>query len=38
VSPGNKPQAPINALTAKVQTDWLGNSPYGPLIRAVHDS
>jgi hypothetical protein len=38
VAPGNKPQLPINALTAQVQTDWLGNSGYGPLIRAVHDS
>ena len=37
VSPGIKPQLPINAVTAQVQTDWLGNSPYGPLIRAVHD-
>ncbi len=37
VSPGNKPQAPINTVTAQVQTEWLGNSPYGPLIRAVHD-
>jgi NAD(P)-dependent dehydrogenase (short-subunit alcohol dehydrogenase family) len=37
VSPGNKPQLPINQVTAEVQTDWLGNSPYGPLIRAVHD-
>lgn len=38
VSPGNKPQVPINEVTAKVQSEWLGNSPYGPLIRAVHDS
>jgi NAD(P)-dependent dehydrogenase (short-subunit alcohol dehydrogenase family) len=38
VSPGNKPQVPINEVTARVQTEWLGNSPYGPLIRAVHDS
>ncbi|MFY8048588.1 MAG: SDR family oxidoreductase [Erythrobacter sp.] len=38
VSPGNKPQVPINQVTAEVQTQWLGNSPYGPLIRAVHDS
>jgi NAD(P)-dependent dehydrogenase (short-subunit alcohol dehydrogenase family) len=36
VSGGNKPQLPINAVTAQVQTDWLGNTPYGPLIRAVH--
>lgn len=38
VSPGNKPQVPINTVTAQVQTAWLGNSPYGPLIRAVHDT
>jgi NAD(P)-dependent dehydrogenase (short-subunit alcohol dehydrogenase family) len=37
VSPGNKPQLAINTVTAQVQTDWLGRSPYGPLIRAVHD-
>ena len=36
VHPGNKPQIPINAVTARVQTDWLGNSGYGPLIKAVH--
>jgi NAD(P)-dependent dehydrogenase (short-subunit alcohol dehydrogenase family) len=37
VSPGAKPQMPINTVTAQVQTDWLGNSGYGPLIRAVHE-
>ena len=36
VHPGNKPQVPINEVSAKVQTDWLGQSPYGPLINAVH--
>jgi NAD(P)-dependent dehydrogenase (short-subunit alcohol dehydrogenase family) len=36
VANGNKPQVPINTLTAQVQTEWLGNSAYGPLIRAVH--
>ncbi|KPF65144.1 SDR family oxidoreductase [Porphyrobacter sp. AAP60] len=37
VSPGNKPQVPINEVTARVQTDWLGGSPaVGPLVRAVH--
>ncbi len=37
VSPGAKPQLPINDLTARVQTEWLGSSPaVGPLIRAVH--
>lgn len=38
VSGGSKPQILINEVTAQVQTSWLGNSPYGPLIRAVHDS
>lgn len=37
VSPGNKPQLPINQVTAQVQTAWLGGSGYGPLIRGVHD-
>jgi len=37
VAPGNKPQVPINEVTARVQTDWLGGSGYGPLIRGVHD-
>ena len=37
VHPGSKPQIPINELTAKVQTDWLGASPLvGPLVRGVH--
>lgn len=37
VAPGNKPQVPINEVTARVQTDWLGGSPVvGPLVRAVH--
>ncbi len=37
VSPGNKPQVPINEVTARVQTEWLGGSRAGPLIRAVHE-
>ncbi len=37
VSPGNKPQMAINEVTAQVQTGWLGNSPYGPLVKAVHN-
>lgn len=37
VHPGNKPQEPINAVSAKVQVDWLGNSGVGPLIRNVHE-
>lgn len=36
VSPGAKPQVPINEVTARVQTDWLGNSRAGALVRAVH--
>jgi len=37
VSPGNKPQVPINEVTARVQTEWLGGSPaVGPLVKAVH--
>lgn len=36
VSPGAKPQVPINEVTARVQVDWLGNSGVGALIRAVH--
>lgn len=38
VAPGTKPQVPINEVTARVQTDWLGGSGYGPLIRGVHDT
>jgi len=38
VHPGTKPQTAINELTAKVQVQWLGNSPFGPLVKAVHDS
>ena len=30
------PQTPINRVTTEVQTGWLGNSPYGPLVKAVH--
>ncbi|MBV7267122.1 SDR family oxidoreductase [Erythrobacter ani] len=36
VHPGSKPQLPINELTAKVQVDWLGQSPFGPWVNAVH--
>ena len=36
VSGGAIPQTPINRVTAEVQTGWLGNSPYGPLVKAVH--
>lgn len=38
VSPGHKPQVPINEVSARVQTDWLGGSPaVGALVRAVHE-
>ncbi|MDX1703538.1 SDR family oxidoreductase [Altererythrobacter ishigakiensis] len=37
VHPGNKPQVPINELTAKVQVDWLGQSGFGPWIKDVHN-
>ncbi|MEM7700845.1 MAG: SDR family oxidoreductase [Pseudomonadota bacterium] len=37
VHPGLKPQVPLNELTAKVQTGWLGETPYGPWIKAVHN-
>ena len=36
VHPGPKPQIPINEVSAKVQVGWLGESPYGPMIKAVH--
>ncbi|QUL38762.1 SDR family oxidoreductase [Erythrobacter sp. JK5] len=38
VHPGPKPQIPINELTAKVQVDWLGNSAFGPWVKAVHNA
>ncbi len=38
VHPGNKPQIPLNELTAEVQVGWLGGSPYGPWIKAVHNA
>ena len=36
VHPRRKPQLPINEVTAQVQVGWLGESGYGPLIKAVH--
>lgn len=38
VHPGPKPQQPINDLAAKVQTDWLGGSAYGPWVKDVHNA
>ncbi len=37
VHPGSKPQTAINSLTAEVQVAWLGQSPFGPWIKAVHN-
>lgn len=37
VHPGLKPQIPINDTSARVQLGWLGESPYGPWIKAVHN-
>lgn len=36
VHPGSKPQIPINEVSARVQTGWLGQSGYGPWVTAVH--
>ncbi|WP_370188356.1 SDR family oxidoreductase [Qipengyuania sp.] len=37
VSGGAIPQVAINEVCAKTQLGWLGESGYGPLIRAVHN-
>lgn len=37
VHPGAKPQEAINRVSAETQVTWLGNSPFGPWIKAVHD-
>ena len=37
VHPGPKPQVMINEVSAKAQVGWLGESPYGPWIKAVHN-
>lgn len=37
VHPGAKPQEAINKVSAEVQQKWLGQSPYGPMIKAVYD-
>jgi len=36
VHPGTRPQIPVNEVSAKQQLAWLGGSPYGPMIKAVH--
>ncbi len=38
VHPRRKPQLPINELTAQIQVAWLGESPFGPWIKAVHNA
>ena len=37
VHPGPKPQIAINEVSAKTQVGWLGDSGYGPWIKAVHN-
>ena len=37
VHPGNKPQEVINKVSAETQVAMLGNSPFGPWVKAVHD-
>lgn len=37
VHPGAKPQEAINRVAAETQVNWLGGSPFGPWIKAVHD-
>lgn len=37
VHPGSKPQEAINKVSADTQVAWLGNSPFGPWVKAVHD-
>jgi NAD(P)-dependent dehydrogenase (short-subunit alcohol dehydrogenase family) len=37
VHPGPKPQEAINRVAAETQLAWLGNSPFGPWLKAVHD-
>jgi hypothetical protein len=37
VHPGTKPQEAINRVSAETQLNWLGNSAFGPWVKAVHD-
>lgn len=37
VHPGMKPQIPVNDVSAKQQLAWLGESPFGPAMKAVLD-
>lgn len=36
VHPGGKPQEAINRVSAETQVAMLGNSPFGPWVKAVH--
>lgn len=38
VHPGPKPQEAINRVSAETQVQMLGNSAYGPWVKAVHKS
>ncbi|AWW74703.1 short-chain dehydrogenase/reductase [Erythrobacter sp. KY5] len=38
VHPGLKPQLAINVASAQAQLGWLGESGYGPWIKAVHNA
>lgn len=37
VHPGGKPQEAINKVSRETQLAWLGETPFGPWIKAVHD-
>jgi NAD(P)-dependent dehydrogenase (short-subunit alcohol dehydrogenase family) len=37
VHPGQKPQEAINKVSAETQVKWLGETPFGPWIKAVHE-
>ncbi len=37
VHPGGKPQEAINKVSSETQVAMLGNSPFGPWVKAVHD-
>jgi NAD(P)-dependent dehydrogenase (short-subunit alcohol dehydrogenase family) len=37
VHPGNKPQESINRVSSEAQIAMLGNSPYGPWVKAAQD-
>jgi len=37
VHPGNRPQLPINEISAQQQLAMLGDSGYGPWVKAVHN-